>query len=83
MHYLDYLVWPFYFISQNSIKICGIQEAARNKQEQHINKYIKNFMCESCSNFLVAETTSLCVLATPCSTTSTPRLITLEGGKKI
>ena len=50
MHCLDYL--DFYFISQNSIKTGGIQEAARNKQEQHINKQIYNFTRESCSNFL-------------------------------
>ena len=54
MHCLDYLVWLFYFISQMSIKICGIQEGARNKQEQHINNYIKNLMSESCSNFFGA-----------------------------
>ena len=57
MHCLDYLDWLFYFISQNSIEICGIQEAARNKQEQHINKHIKNFINESCSNFLAAGAT--------------------------
>ena len=45
------------------------------------NKHIKNFFSESCSNLLVAEAYSLCVPATPCSTTSTPRLISVEGRK--
>ena len=61
MHCLGYLVWPFYLISQNSIKICGIQEAARNKQEQHISNHVENFVSESCSTFLSGDTT-ICVI---------------------
>ena len=41
----------FYLVSQNWIKMCGIQKGTRNKQEQHINKGIENFVSESCSNF--------------------------------
>ena len=55
MHCLDYWDWLFHFISQNSTKTFGIQEAARNKQEQHINKHFENFISESCSNFLFSS----------------------------
>ena len=56
-----YLVSPFDFVSQNSIEICGIQEGARNKQEQQINKHMKNFVSESCSKFLLGDT-AICVI---------------------
>ena len=84
MHCLDYVVWPFYSLPQSSIKICGIQEATRNKQEQHINKDIKNFVSENCYKLSGSrDNQSICAPATPCSTTCTPRLITLEGQNKI
>ena len=55
----------------------------KKQQEQAEAEYktntSKTFISESCSNFLVAEAYSVCVPATLCSTTSTPRLITLEG----
>ena len=57
--------------------------SSRSKQQQNIKRHIKDFTCETCSKFLVAEVYSLCVPVTPCSTTSTPRLITPEGRKNI
>ena len=59
------------------------QEAGGASSSRIQSKHIKNFIFEGCSNFLVAELYSLCVPATQCSTTSTPRLITLEGVKNI
>ena len=55
------------------------QEAAG--ASRGINKTIssKQSTVKACFKFLVADNFSLCVLATPCSTTSTWRLTPLKG----
>ena len=59
MHCLEYSDRLFEIVLQNSIKICGIQEAARNKQEQHITKRIKTFISESYSSSLLVVFSAL------------------------
>ena len=59
------------------------QEAAGASRSRIQNKHIKGFISERCSSFLGAGLYSSCVPPSPCSTTCTPRLITLEGRKNI
>ena len=59
------------------------QQAAGASRSRLQDKHIKNFISESCSKVLVADLYSLRVLATLCSGTSTPTLVTLERRKNI
>ena len=59
------------------------QEAAGARRGTNKTISSKETTVEAWFNFLVEETFSLCVPATPCSTTSTSRLTTLlKGGRK-
>ena len=55
------------------------QAAAGASRGINNTKKSKHSTVKACFNFLVAENFSLCVPATPCSTTSTSRLTPLKG----